>query len=419
MAELQPRDGAHLLELANLINHSVQTILEQYSANSLSVPSLDSTDDAQPLVNEPVRAAARVLEGACAQLCASVTPAVSIMVDQACEMMTPACIRVALRGRIAEHLRDGPKTTAELARLSSIDAGKLVSKDVFANNRLSACLLPENTESALIGHLVDEVYHGFGSLADSLMDPEWTSSANKEKSPFAWAHGAPLFDFLENDPIRSTRFATAMQGATKLTGGPGTVIDTFPWDFLAPDSTFCDVGGGVGQVALALLNAKPHMRAVVQDQPSTIAHAEQFWNDQAADFVSRGRARLVPVDFFAGSPVEGCVVYYLKHILHDWPDADCVTILRNVRKAMTDPAAKVLIHEVVLDHGSSKAPSPLLPNYGAGALRAYNKDINMLSTLNARERTLDELVVLGYSAGLKFVTVWDCGETQIVELQAA
>lgn len=30
---------------------------------------------------------------------------------------------------------------------------------------------------------------------------------------------------------------------------------------------------------------------------------------------------------------------------HDWPDADCVTILRNIRRAMTKPNAKVLIRE--------------------------------------------------------------------------
>lgn len=242
-------------------------------------------------------------------------------------MMTPACIHVALSGRIAEHLRDGPKTPAELARLSGIDASKLarvmrrlslrhcfkeVSKDVFVNNKLSACLLPERTESALIGHLVDEVYHGFGSLSETLNDPEWTSSEDKTKSPFARAHKAPLFEFLEKDPIRGARFTTAMQGVSVFRGGPGIVIDVYPWDALPPDSTFCDVGGGVGQVALAVLSSKPHMRAVVQDEPQTIARAEQFWRERSAGSLDDGRARLVPIDFFTEAPVAGCAVYYLK-----------------------------------------------------------------------------------------------------------
>lgn len=31
--------------------------------------------------------------------------------------------------------------------------GSAVSKDVYANNKLSVCLLPEDTTSGLIGHL--------------------------------------------------------------------------------------------------------------------------------------------------------------------------------------------------------------------------------------------------------------------------
>lgn len=99
----------------------------------------------------------------------------------------------------------------------------------------------------------------------------------------------------------------------------------------------------------------------------------------------------------------GCAVYYLKHILHDWPDADCAVILRNVRAAMTAPHARVLIHEIVLNYHSSPT--------------TYNMDLNMMSTLNSRERTLDEFIALGKQAGLKYVTIWDGGELKMLEFE--
>lgn len=39
-----------------------------------------------------------------------------------------------------------------------------------------------------------------------------------------------------------------------------------------------------------------------------------------------------------------------------------------------------------------QAPQPLLPNYGMGNIYQYNMDLNMMSLLNAKERTLQEFV---------------------------
>lgn len=240
-------------------------------------------------------------------------------------MITPACLRIALEARVAEHLRHGPKSVAELGHLTGVDSGKLarvlryltlrhcfseVRKDVFANNRLSACLLPEDTTSALIWIFVDEFYNGFGRLADVLLDPDWTSSADKAKSAFARAYGAHFFEMTETNPELGTKFARAIQGHAKLTGGHQTLIESYPWDQLPADSTFCDLGGSIGDATLALLTAQPHMRAVVQDLPETLGRAHAFWNnDTAAEAaLSSGRVQFVAIDFFKSAPVPGCAV---------------------------------------------------------------------------------------------------------------
>lgn len=70
-----------------------------------------------------------------------------------------------------------------------------------------------------------------------------------------------------------------------------------------------------------------------------------------------------------------------------------------------------------------------------GNIRAYNQDMNMLTTCNSQERTLQEFVDMGYDGyfpdiscrfdqkstfyrkktGLKFVKLWHAGETALVE----
>lgn len=38
-------------------------------------------------------------------------------------------------------------------------------------------------------------------------------------------------------------------------------------------TTVCDVGGGIGTVAMQLANAHPNLKLTLQDQPSVIEHA--------------------------------------------------------------------------------------------------------------------------------------------------
>jgi len=56
------------------------------------------------------------------------------------------------------------------------------------------------------------------------------------------------------------------------------------------------------------------------------------------------------------------------------------------------PESKLLIHDYVLqtvvrgDEATNfdQAPEPLLPNYGIGAIRMYNQDLNMLAQFNSK-----------------------------------
>jgi len=43
-----------------------------------------------------------------------------------------------------------------------------------------------------------------------------------------------------------------------------------------------------------------------------------------------------------------------------------------------------------------QAPEPLLANWGAGSIRTHAQDINMMSMLNAKERTAMEFAKFGW-----------------------
>jgi hypothetical protein len=66
-----------------------------------------------------------------------------------------------------------------------------------------------------------------------------------------------------------------------------------------------------------------------------------------------------------------------------------------------------------------QAPEPLLPNYGEARIRQYTVDINMMTVLNSKERTLEDFIILGESAGLQFVKLWEAGELAVVEFVQA
>ena len=60
------------------------------------------------------------------------------------------------------------------------------------------------------------------------------------------------------------------------------------------------------------------------------------------------------------------------------------------------PHSSPSILDVRLLPHRDQAPEPMLPNFGSGKKRAFNMDITMLITCNAKERTLPEMISVGY-----------------------
>ena len=127
-------------------------------------------------------------------------------------------------------------------------------------------------------------------------------------------------------------------------------VDNFTIDPSDRDSesvVMVDVGGGAGHQCIALRQAHPDLRGrvVLQDLPGTIAMTDR-------DALQRLGIDAQGHDFMTTQPVAGAKVYYMRNILHDWPDKTCITILKQLRAAMNQNSV-IIIDEIVMQNTDS------------------------------------------------------------------
>ncbi|KAL1607146.1 hypothetical protein SLS59_002850 [Nothophoma quercina] len=91
---------------------------------------------------------------------------------------------------------------------------------------------------------------------------------------------------------------------------------------------FVDIGGAHGLDTERLLARHPDLPSdvlVVQDTPEVVAMTPEELDP---------RVRKMAYDFFTSQPLMGSRAYFFHAVPHDWPDADVLRILSNVRPVM-------------------------------------------------------------------------------------
>ncbi|KAG6894587.1 hypothetical protein C0995_014002 [Termitomyces sp. Mi166 len=253
--------------------------------------------------------------------------------------------------------------------------------------------------AAITSHFTDEIYKSSSFLVDALTDRNFDNSDDPAKTAFnlAFRTDLPVFSYFSapGNEKRLHRFNIACEGG-------------FDWKSLST-SVVVDVGGGIGSQSMVLAKEFPNLSFVIQDLESVIDDASKFWNAELPQALTTGRVNLQVHDFFQPQPVKGADVYFLRMVLHDWGDSNCIKILENLRAAAA-PHSKLFIVEAVLLYASEEPnnsgakqpdapPAPLLPNYGHANVFAYMNDIQMMVMLNGKERTFQQFHSLLASAG--------------------
>ncbi|CAI7676500.1 unnamed protein product [Penicillium manginii] len=189
-------------------------------------------------------------------------------------------------------------------------------------------------------------------------------------------------------------------------------LSLYPWAQERVNALVVDVGGGAGGATLPFLRQYGHLNLQVQDLPETEKNFDAFLHADYSDIAESGRATFLAQDFFEPQATQGADVYFLRHILHNWNDSMVGKILNNLTAAMS-LESKLLICEHILlpvyasqqardrveDNDTFFAPHPLLANWGASFTSRL--DLQVLSILDARQRTAGDFERLFIAAGLQ------------------
>ena len=107
----------------------------------------------------------------------------------------------------------------------------------------------------------------------------------------------------------------------------------YDWESVAEGGQVVDVGGGVGTVSMRLASTYPEMNIVIQDRQSVVEDGLRRWSEVNPLAIENGKVKLQPHDFFQPQPIKSPDVFFMKSIIHDWPDDSALTILRHLREA--------------------------------------------------------------------------------------
>jgi hypothetical protein len=320
-------------------------------------------------------------------------PPFALVVERTNAMIEGKALAVVAELRIPDHLHAGPRTVAELSDIVGADKDALdrllaflvacgllgrARDGRYENNAASDVLRSDHPES------VREWVRFSGAAWQWEIWNELLHSVKTGESGTVAAHGKPYFEYVnEANPEAGDTFnrALAQLGAIMAP----LIVDGYDFSSVR---RVCDVGGGSGILLAEILGRHPSARGVLFE-------LDALHEDARAALTARGvidRCELVAGDFFASVP-DGCDLYILQAVIHDWDDERCVEILVNVRKAMSlrSPGARLLVIESLLD-ADGREKDKLTRGF----------DLLMLVlTGSGRERTRAQFETLFARAGLR------------------
>lgn len=210
--------------------------------------------------------------------------------------------------------------------------------------------------------------------------PAWQGileAVSEELTGFNVVFGSNYFEFINQHPEQGETFNSLMtsmclKDAKRLV----SVIDFSTVDYVV------DVGGGDGTLLCEVLKANRHLHGAVFDSDSVRRRAVEKCSSAGIS----ERCTVISGDFRVSVP-SGGDLYILKHVLHNWPDEDCIRILQNCRTAMQKNGRLLIIERVV----DSWSPSDV------------RSDLHMWILMNGAERTKRDFVGLLGEGGFQCV----------------
>ncbi|MED6208510.1 hypothetical protein PIB30_045730 [Stylosanthes scabra] len=213
--------------------------------------------------------------------------------------------------------------------------------------------------------------------------------------PFHRAHGMHVFEYAKIDDRFNNVFNKAMHNSSTIL--MRRVLDVYKgFDNI---NKLVDVGGGVGANIKLITSKHPHIHGINFDLPHVIDCVSAYDGGSLPLTLTQGSnpdgVEYVGGDMFESVP-DGDAIF-MKRILHDWGEEECLKILRNCFKAIPNDG-KVIVVETIL---------PIVPEPTSFAKNAFKYDIVMMTQMpGGIERTKKDFMDLangsGFS-GIRFV----------------
>lgn len=302
----------------------------------------------------------------------------------------PRALHLVVELGIADLLREGPKSADELAAATGSHAlslarllralassGVFVETEpgVFAHSPMSEYLRRDHPQSRVPS--VEFLGAEYTLASWAALD----FAVKSGKSAFQHVHGKNKWEYNEEHPADGAIFDQVMAGAR-----PARIAALLAGHDFAGSKHVVDVGGGRGQLLAAVLARHPGLSGVLYDLPAVVQDAPALLS--AAGVAER--CRIESGSFLERVP--GGDTFILSDILHDWPDEQCLAILRACRAAV-EPGARVLVVEHVLVPGATPAHVAWL-------------DLQMLIEFGeGRQRSVAELTSLFEQTGFQLDSV--------------
>lgn len=222
---------------------------------------------------------------------------------------------------------------------------------------------------------------GYRNPGDAFNGP-WQYGWRTDKHYWDWQSERPTYQNACNVVMSISRSVSGMSRGQEW-------FDFYPVEKLQGAENrplLVDIGGGLGHDLVILQKHAPSLsgKMIPEDLPSVIPEVKGLPEG----------IELVGHDFFEPQPpsVKHAKAYYMRTVLHDWPDAQALQILEGIRGVMSTDSV-LLINENVL-------PASNVPLYSA------QLDLTMMVCFSSLDRTEKHFEELLDSAGFKLVKIW-------------
>jgi len=313
------------------------------------------------------------------------------LIQLATGYMATSALYAATKLGIADLLKEGPKSTRDLAHATATNESALYRVlRALASAGVFTEVSPRTFALTPAGDLLrtdcEDSFHDmalwFGDKFHFQTFPEMMHSLKTGETVSEKVFGLSCFDYLARDKELSEVFNNAMTGFTKTLTPP--VIEAYDFSWLN-GKTLVDIGGGHGKLLTIILKKYPGLSGMVFDVDHVLAGAVPRIQEAGL----AGRCATCSGDFFAAVPAGDA--YIMKNIIHDWSDERALTILKNCHRAGKGKTRVILV-ECVITPGNE-------PHF------AKWLDLEMLLLPGGRERTEEEFAELFHKAGFRLTQI--------------